>query len=39
MVVADLAAGNDGAIEDAVTSAWRLQVEHDVGPGGEHDER
>lgn len=25
MVVADLAAGDDGALEDAVTSAWRLQ--------------
>jgi len=26
MVVADLANGDDGAIEDAVTSAWRLQT-------------
>lgn len=27
MVVADLAAGDDGAVEDAVGSAWRLQVQ------------
>lgn len=27
MVVADLAAGDDGAVEDAVESAWRLQVQ------------
>ena len=27
MVVADLANGDEGAIEDAVTSAWRLQTE------------
>jgi len=26
MVVADLAAGGDDAVEDAVTSAWRLQT-------------
>jgi hypothetical protein len=26
MVVADLAAGNDGAVEDAVEAAWRLQT-------------
>jgi len=25
MVVADLTAGDDGAVEDAVTAAWRLQ--------------
>ena len=25
MVVADLGAGDDGAVEDAVESAWRLQ--------------
>lgn len=36
MVVADLAAGDDGAVEDAVTSAWRMQVEDkDVSPGGQ----
>jgi hypothetical protein len=32
MVVADLGAGDDGAIEDAVTSAWRLQSEGDSAP-------
>jgi hypothetical protein len=26
MVVVDLAAGDDGAVEDAVESAWRLQT-------------
>jgi len=25
MVVADLTAGDDGAVEDAVTAAWRQQ--------------
>ncbi len=35
MVIADLDAGDDGAVEDAVTSAWRLQTEDDVlGSGG-----
>ena len=29
MVVADLANGDEGAIEDALTSAWRLQTEPD----------
>jgi len=29
MVVADLANGDEGAIADAVTSAWRLQTEPD----------
>ncbi len=29
MVVADLANGDVGAIEEAVTSAWRLQTEAD----------
>ena len=29
MVVTDLAAGDDGAVEDAVESAWRLQA-HDT---------
>ena len=29
MVVADLAAGDDGAVEDAVRSAWRMQAEVD----------
>ncbi len=29
MVVADLVNGDPGAIEDAVTSAWRLQTEAD----------
>lgn len=28
MVVADLA-GDEGAIEDAVVAAWKLQLEHD----------
>jgi hypothetical protein len=27
MVVADLDAGDDGAVEDAVVSAWRLQAD------------
>ncbi|MGH3508865.1 MAG: MmcQ/YjbR family DNA-binding protein [Nocardioidaceae bacterium] len=27
MVVADLTAGDDGAVEEAVTAAWRLQSE------------
>ncbi len=27
MVVADLAIGDDDAIEDAVTAAWRMQAE------------
>lgn len=30
MVVADLAAGDDGAVEDAVSSAWQLQVSDNV---------
>lgn len=38
MVVADLAAGGDDAVEDAVVSAWRLQAEDegeaDGGPNG-----
>ena len=29
MVVVDLAAGDDGAVEDALTAAWRLQVAGD----------
>jgi len=29
MVVADLAAGDDGAVEEAVESAWRLQADDD----------
>jgi len=34
MVVADLCAGDDGAVEDAGTSAWLLQTEDgDVNPG------
>lgn len=32
MVVADLAAGDDGAVEDAVEAAWSLQV--GAGPPG-----
>ncbi len=36
MVVADLAAGNDGAVEDAVESAWRLQADHEADSGLEH---
>lgn len=35
MVVADLAAADDGAVEDAVGSAWRLQTQGDVDSGGE----
>jgi hypothetical protein len=38
MVVADLAAGDDDAVEDAVVSAWRLQAGHgDVRSGEEPD--
>ncbi len=33
MVVADLGAGDDGAVEDAVTSAWQLQAEHSHASG------
>jgi hypothetical protein len=36
MVVADLAAGDDGAVEDAVTSAWRMQAPRDVKAEGDH---
>ena len=36
MVVADLAAGDDGAVEDAVASAWRLQAESEVEPAVDH---
>ncbi len=36
MVVADLDAGDDGSVEDAVESAWRLQTQNDVDSGGEH---
>ena len=40
IVVADLDAGDDGAVEDAVTSAWRMQAEHiDDGLGGQFDGR
>jgi hypothetical protein len=35
MVVADLDAGDDGAVEDAVESAWRLQTQGDVDFGGD----
>jgi hypothetical protein len=28
MIVADLAAGDDGAVEDALEAAWRLQSSH-----------
>jgi hypothetical protein len=37
MVVADLAAGDDGALEDAVGSAWRLQSHADLDSGGDQD--
>jgi hypothetical protein len=33
IVVADLAAGDDGAVEDAVASAWAMQTEHVDGSG------
>jgi hypothetical protein len=40
IVVADLDAGDGDAVEDAVTSAWRLQAEHiDNGSGGQSDAR
>jgi hypothetical protein len=32
MVVADLAAGDDGAVEDALVSAWQLQTAVGTGP-------
>ena len=35
IVVADLDAGDDGAVEDAVTSAWRMQAESIDGRLGE----
>ncbi len=35
MVVANLDAGDDGAVEDAVESAWRLQTQAAVDSGGE----
>lgn len=34
MMVADLADGDDGAIEDAVTEAWRLQTSLDAPAQG-----
>lgn len=37
MVVADLDAGDDGAVEDAVEAAWRLQKQGSVDSGAEHD--
>jgi hypothetical protein len=37
MVVADLAAADDGAVEDAVVSAWRLQA-HAAGEPGRHED-
>ena len=39
IVVADLDAGDDRAVEDAVSSAWRMQGEHiDNGLGGQSDD-
>lgn len=35
MVVADLDAGDDGAVEDAVESAWRLQAQGELDSGDE----
>lgn len=35
MVVADLDVGDDGAVEDAVESAWRLQSQGESDSGGE----
>ena len=35
MVVADLEAEENGAVEDAVESAWRLQTQSDVDSGGD----
>ncbi len=37
MVVADLAAGDDGAVEDALEAAWRLQGDVDRGGRPEDD--
>src|SRR5690606_25716519 len=34
MVVADLDAGDDGAVEDALEAAWLLQSQGGPGPGG-----
>jgi hypothetical protein len=39
MVVADLDAGNDGSVEDAVESAWRLQAHGNDGFEGEQSGR
>lgn len=38
MVVADLGVGNDGAVEDAVEAAWRLQSQSDHSRGERGDE-
>jgi hypothetical protein len=35
MVVTDLDAGDDGAVEDAVESAWRFQSQDELDSGGE----
>jgi hypothetical protein len=35
IVVADLEAGDDDAVEDAVTSAWRMQAEHAADSSGD----
>jgi hypothetical protein len=39
MVVVDLDGGDDGAVEDAVEAAWRLQTYGDVTGGGLRGER
>jgi len=39
MVVADLDAGDDGAVEDDVESAWRLQAQGELDSGAEQGDR
>jgi len=39
MIVADLDAGDDGAVEDAVESAWRLQTQGGLDSGDEQGDR
>ena len=35
IVVADLDAGDDGAVQDAIESAWRLQAQGELDSGDE----
>jgi hypothetical protein len=38
MIVADLDADHDGAVKDAVESAWRLQTQGELNTGGGQDD-